>query len=322
VGSKYSILFSLVSALILPVGSIQAQTQSVGFAAEVLNIGAGARPLAMGRAFVGAANDATAAYWNPAGLGLVDDVQITTMHAAQFDLQSYDFVNIAFKTPSAGSYAMSYIRLGADFFATTDGVTGSNALYAENVALLSGGWKLDKQIAVGGTIKLLKTDGGTSSAFGYGADVGVLFRPMKQLSVGLAVKDFFGTRVQWQNTLSSPNQTLHPNAVLGLSYIQELGKREPAGSSPVPMSTLSFNFDADILYVDKGLNNYRLGFEYWYRQFVAVRGGLQTQGFQFDSDHFTPSVGVGLWAYLFEIDYAFVNTPLGGIHYVSIITRL
>jgi len=78
VNSNRSTFLALASALIISVGS--AHAQSVGFTAEVLTKGAGARPLAMGGAFVAAANDATAAYWNPAGLGLVDDVQITTMH--------------------------------------------------------------------------------------------------------------------------------------------------------------------------------------------------------------------------------------------------
>ena len=55
--------------------------QSSNYAAEVLTKGVGARPLAMGGAFAAAANDATAAYWNPAGLALIDDIEITTMHA-------------------------------------------------------------------------------------------------------------------------------------------------------------------------------------------------------------------------------------------------
>ncbi len=61
---------------------------------EFLNIGAGARGLAMGNAQVASANDATAGYWNPAGLVGVKDhltqelctqnilpaLQNTTMH--------------------------------------------------------------------------------------------------------------------------------------------------------------------------------------------------------------------------------------------------
>src|SRR5437868_2988434 len=91
--TKRKLFFNFICGLVAILfwsASTQLRAQSVNYAAEVLTIGAGARPLAMGGAFVAAANDATAAYWNPSGLALVDDVEITTMHAAQSDLQSYD----------------------------------------------------------------------------------------------------------------------------------------------------------------------------------------------------------------------------------------
>ena len=97
----------LVPAAIVFLMVMKANAQ-VNYAAEVLTMGAGARPLAMGGAFVGAADDATAAYWNPAGLANIDDIEITTMHATQSDLQSYDFANIAFST-DFGSFAFSYL---------------------------------------------------------------------------------------------------------------------------------------------------------------------------------------------------------------------
>ena len=298
---------------------------STNYAAEVLTKGAGARPLAMGGAFAAASNDATAAYWNPAGLALIDDIEITTMHSPQNDLQSYDFINIAFNTESAGSYALSYMRLGVDGIQITGNspVVQGTATYADQAALISGGWKLGKQFAIGANIKLLKTDAYTASAFGYGSDIGLLFKPIKELSFGLVGRDITGgSHIQWQNTPTNPSQTLQPSVTLGVSYTQEMGKRQTQGEAPVPVSTLSVNFDADTLYASESLNNYHLGMEYWYRQFVAVRGGFETKGFQFDQDSFTPSVGVGLWAYLFEIDYAYVSNSIGGIHYISLITRL
>lgn len=315
------VLLGVVS-LLLPV-SLRAQ--SVNYAAEVLTKGAGARPLAMGGAFAAAANDATAAYWNPAGLALIDDIEITTMHAAQNDLQSYDFVNLAFNTESAGSYALSYLRLGVDDIIITDnsGNTHGTTTYADQAGLISGGWKIGKQLAVGGTIKLLRTDAYTASAFGFGSDIGLLFKPIKELTFGLVARDYTGgSYIQWQNTPTDPTQVLQPSVTLGVSYSQEIGKRQNQGGAPVPVSTLSVNFDADTLYAGESLNNYHFGFEYWYRQFVAVRGGFETKGFQFDNDSFTPSVGVGIWAYLFEIDYAYVSNSIGGIHYISLITRL
>lgn len=322
ISKRFDVLAILGVVLLLFPALAHSQTN---YTAEVLTKGAGARPLAMGGAFAAAANDATAAYWNPAGLALIDDIEITTMHSPQNDLQSYDFINIAFNTESAGSYALSYMRLGVDNIQGTNS-SGANTTvytYADQVGLISGGWKIGNQLAVGGTIKLLKTDAAYASAFGFGSDLGLLFKPIKELTFGLVARDYTGgSYIKWQNTPTSPTDVLQPSVTLGVSYVQELGKRESQGNAPVPVSTLTFDFDADTLYAGEALNNYHFGLEYWYKQFVAIRGGFETKGFQFDNDSFTPSVGVGVWAYLFEIDYAYVNNSIGGVHYISLITRL
>ena len=64
---------------------------------EFLNIGAGARGLAMGGAQVASVNDGTAGYWNPAGLvGVKDHPEINLMHAEYFaGIGKYDFGSIA-----------------------------------------------------------------------------------------------------------------------------------------------------------------------------------------------------------------------------------
>lgn len=52
---------------------------------EFLNIGAGARSLSMGGAMVAGVADATAGYWNPAGLSAVkDNPSLSLMHAEYF----------------------------------------------------------------------------------------------------------------------------------------------------------------------------------------------------------------------------------------------
>ena len=303
---------------------VKVQAQSVNYTAEVLTMGAGARPLAMGGAFVGLANDATAAFWNPAGLALIDDIEITTMHATQSDLQSYDFANIAFKT-DFGSYAFSYLQLGVDGInvTTTSPTILGTTQYSDQAELISGGWKIGNQIAVGATIKLLQTNAYTASAFGIGSDFGILYKPFKELEIGLVARDITGgSYVTWSNTPTDPTQVLQPSITVGLSYTKEFGKTAPRGTAAVPGSTLAVSFDVDTLYAGEALNNYHFGVEYWYRQFVALRGGFETKGFQFDNDSFTPSVGVGIWAYLFEIDYAYVSNSLGGMNYISLITRL
>src|SRR5688500_17476565 len=61
------------------------QGQFRKYSNEFLNIGAGARGLAMGSAQVASVNDGSSGYWNPAGLVNVNDqTQLNIMHADYF----------------------------------------------------------------------------------------------------------------------------------------------------------------------------------------------------------------------------------------------
>jgi long-chain fatty acid transport protein len=70
-------LIVLSLALIVVVSSV-ALADGVGAFSAFKN-GIGARALAMGGAFVAVADDATAVYWNPAGLAQVADTRIAGM---------------------------------------------------------------------------------------------------------------------------------------------------------------------------------------------------------------------------------------------------
>jgi hypothetical protein len=84
------------------------------YAAEFLNIGVGARAMAMGGAFCAVADDATSSYWNPAGLRLLKSREIGVMHSAQFANEvKYDY--LVFGSPAvAESFGASLIRMGID----------------------------------------------------------------------------------------------------------------------------------------------------------------------------------------------------------------
>ncbi|UCD15014.1 MAG: hypothetical protein JSV34_04635 [Candidatus Omnitrophota bacterium] len=78
----------------------------------------GARPLAMGGAFVGVADDANATYWNPAGLTQLEDIELTyTPTLYDRDEVNYDdFVSLAsplrFGDQDWGSLGFSFINSG------------------------------------------------------------------------------------------------------------------------------------------------------------------------------------------------------------------
>src|ERR1700750_3256197 len=77
--------------------SIASFAQFRKYSNEFLNIGAGARGLAMGSSQVASVQDGTAGYWNPAGLaGVKDHPNVNLMHAEYFaGIGKYDFASVA-----------------------------------------------------------------------------------------------------------------------------------------------------------------------------------------------------------------------------------
>src|SRR6059058_1287018 len=84
------------ASLLLILISSHASGQFRKYSNEFLNIGAGARGLAMGSAQVASVDDGTAGYWNPAGLlGVKDHPQANIMHAEYFaGIGKYDFASL------------------------------------------------------------------------------------------------------------------------------------------------------------------------------------------------------------------------------------
>jgi hypothetical protein len=84
------------------------------YAGEFLSVGAGARGLGMGGAFCAIADDATAGYWNPAGLYMISGQEAQFMHSERFGgIVRYDYLGYGRSDGSTG--------LGASLFRTDVG---------------------------------------------------------------------------------------------------------------------------------------------------------------------------------------------------------
>jgi len=190
-----------VAVVTLALGSAAlAGTHSGAF----LRMGVGARALAMGGSYVAIANDATAGYWNPAGLALVEDVSIELMysHDLAFD-RSLNYGGIA-KKFDFGSLGFSYLGGGMDDLDAYDENNNPNGSFntREHAFILSyatNPLSFVRDCApayVGISFKGIMQDMGDDdgSQFGIGADVGAMFTPVEMLTFGIAVQDV-GTKI-------------------------------------------------------------------------------------------------------------------------------
>lgn len=181
---------------------------------EFLNIGAGARGLAMGGAQIASAKDATAGYWNPAGLtGVKDNPNIGLMHAEYFGgIAKYDYLSAGIPIQdNRRALGISILRFAVDdipntlFLVEPDGSinygniqTFSSADYA---FLLSFAQNIkqseNKNISFGLNAKVIyRKVGKFASAWGFGLDAGLQIHGEKWHG-GIVARDITTTFNAW-----------------------------------------------------------------------------------------------------------------------------
>ena len=181
---------------------------------EFLNIGAGARGLAMGGAQVASASDATAGYWNPAGLtGIKDNPNVGIMHAEYFGgIAKYDYLSAGIPIQdNKRALGISVLRFAVDdipntlFLVEPDGSINYNNIQtfssADYALLLSFAQNLKqtetKNISFGLNAKVIyRKVGKFASAWGFGIDAGVQMHG-KKWHGGIVARDLTTTFNAW-----------------------------------------------------------------------------------------------------------------------------
>ena len=199
--------------------SLSSTAQFRKYSNEFLNIGAGARGLAMGSAQVASVADGTAGYWNPAGLtGVKDNAHINLMHAEYFaGIGKYDYASIAL--PAANNkrtIGISALRFAVDdimntlFLVEPDGTINYNNIQsfssADYAFILSLAQKLketeNKAISFGVNAKVIHRNVGSfARAWGFGLDAGLQMRK-GDWRFGVSARDITTTFNTWSFTFT------------------------------------------------------------------------------------------------------------------------
>lgn len=322
---------------------LQAQTIAPKYSNEFLKIGVGARAFALGGAVTAIAEDATAAYWNPAGLmHLPRNYEVGLMRSEYFSgIAKYDYGGFVAKVDSQSRIGFTFIRLGVDDIANTTNFRDGNtfnysaitAFSIADMALIISYARQVMQVqglSFGTNLKIINRGVGQfGQAWGFGMDAGLQYR-RKALLLGLMAADITSTFNAWSfntetfsqafiatgNTVpqNSVELTL-PSARLGAAYQFLQGKPVTVLAS----AELAANFDGprNVLW-NAGRISFdpRLGLEVGYKKWVYLRAGVMNIQRITNPDNTRsltayPTAGLGINIpipnYILQLDYALSN---------------
>lgn len=218
---------SIARMIILMTFPLTTFAQFRKYSNEFLNIGAGARGLAMGSAQVASVQDGTAGYWNPAGLtGVQDHPSINLMHASYFsNIAKYDYGSVAIPiNDNKRTLGLSVLRFAVDdipntlFLVQPDGSINYNNIEtfssADYAFLLSFAQKIkdeeNNKMSFGVNAKVIyRKVGHFATAWGFGIDAGFRMQHEKW-SLGIVAKDLTTTFNAWSfNFTDKEKQVLY-----------------------------------------------------------------------------------------------------------------
>ncbi len=283
-----------------------ARAQFRTYSNEFLNIGTGARGLAMGSAQAASVNDGTAGYWNPAGLAEVKTYpQVNLMHAEYFaGIGKFDYASVALPSSNGKrTIGITGLRFGVDdipntlFLVEPDGSLNYNNIQAFSSAdyafIFSYGQRFKqsekRNINIGVNAKVIyRNVGKFAKAFGFGFDAGVQILK-DHWKFGIVGKDITTTFNAWQFSFTdAEKQVLYltkndipvksteltaPRLVLALARDFKLGKK----LNLLAEANIDLTFDGKrnvLLSANPVSADPKLGLELNIRNIVFLRGGI------------------------------------------------
>jgi len=268
-------------------------------AANFLKFGIGARAMGMGNSFVAVADDATAVYWNPAGLARIEENQVFMSYAERFGAGVQDQclgVALKWRERINVGFAMARASVG-DIKHTTEGVVDGNGRPivdgtfddAEVGLLFAAGVRVHEIFSVGLTAKYMIHDLADKTATGLGLDIGWLLRPLETLTFGLNAQGINRTRMKW-STSGSHYDRIPANFKFG---------------GALDLMDSKMKVSADVNLPDFGSVGMNSGVEYRLTDYFVMRGGMERAEL---------ATGATFSIERIHIDYAFRTQELGDTH--------
>jgi hypothetical protein len=291
--------------------------------AQFLKIGVGGRASALGESFVAISDDASALYWNPAGLAQFKTDEVIFSHNIWLVDINHDFLGAVYHLDSDNTFGISLTSLSMEKMpVTTEFAPFGNGEYFgfSDIALsVSYARKMTEQFSFGGTVKYIEETLDKLKMRGVMLDIGTYYR------TGLGSTRF-------AVTVSNFGAELAPDGEIVL-----IGKRKNSewqSFAPPTIFRIGFAFEPyqdedhsvttsiQLNHPNDNSENVSLGVEYSWERMLFLRGGYKIN---VDEQNYSFGAGVNVPIIIaqFTLDYAFANFErLGSAHRFSIILGL
>jgi hypothetical protein len=305
----------ILAALFLLAGSASAQTTNNAISsttASWVELAASARVEALGEAFVAVADNVDSLNVNPAGLGRLNEDQISLTHNSYIQGADIEQGLVGFNVgPGNVGIGLTYGNFGSvQQYSVVGGSPVANGSYEPSVwkANIGFGLPLLTDLYAGISGEYLLDSIYTNQLSGFGGSAGLLLAPKGSgLGLGLSLLDL-GT----VNGVAIPTELR-----AGASYKMDV-KNEPKDHQ-----TLLVSVDGLARTQDLSSNRAAVGLEYGYHDRLFLRAGQQLMDTTGLSGWSGLSVGVGIRIDKIQIDYAFATRgDLGNFNLISLASGL
>ena len=280
-------------------------------AVNFLRIGTGAKASGMGEAQVAVTDSVDSVYWNPAGLALVNSIEISLMHLIYWEGISSEYAACAFPIPKFGVIGVGFNYLSSGLINKTIETPGDFDItgdfsYAAFAGTLSYGNKFmfnRMPLYLGASVKMVGDRIEEDSAIGAVIDAGAILELNKSSYLGLLVNN------------------------IGITYSMSL---------PMPMQIklgagLSTSFETnhfllgavDVVYPLDSSLKFNAGVEYSFQKTFFLRVGYKIN---YPLENLTAGAGFRLLIdkTQYELNYSFTPglNDVGTSHRISLLIRM
>ena len=287
--------------------------------AQFLKIGVGGRATAMGDAFVAISNDASALYWNPAGLTQFSENQVMFAHNQWVVDINHDFLGAVYHLDDGNTFGVSLISLSMDEMKVTTEYapfgTGEYFGFSDLAIGISYSKKMTDQFSFGGTVRYIEESLDKLKMRGIMIDLGTYYW------TGLGSTRFAVTVTNFGNDLAPDGEVV----LVGNRTNSEWQSFSPPTMFRIGFALEPYEDDENRVTTSIQLNhpndnseNVSIGAEYVWNNMFFARAGYKIN---VDEQNYSFGTGVNIPVSIanISVDYAYANfARLGSAHRFSI----